>query len=110
MGVPYILWLPADETFCLHAYGSPQCKHPDAGVLGEMLKNERIEPGFIKRVLSAAEAPDIASLNPHAYRAAHAHHEAERRKIEAAQQAEREAAGRRLSAFEVSRISLDDLD
>lgn len=108
-GTPYILWLPADETFCLHAYGSPQAKHGDARVLGECMRRERAEPGFIRRILSASEPcteaalaeDDKAALNER--RAGEAHKQRIYREEQAALRA------RRANQIDVSRINLDDL-
>lgn len=110
MGVPYILWLPADEVFCLHAYGSPQAKHPDASILGLMLKNERAEPGFIRRVLSPAEPCDAASLNPHARALYIKRRAAERASAEAYRAEQAAALLRRASLLDPAKLTLDDLD
>ena len=109
LGTPYILWLPADALFCLHAYGAPQAKHADAGLLGLMLKNERVEPGYIRRVLSAAEPPDRASLNPSAHAAEAARMDAERRRQAARAAETAAAASRRFASLDISRLTLDDL-
>lgn len=108
-GFPYILYLPADDMFCLHHNGAPQCKHGDPRVLGHMLRCERVQPGWIASVLSAAEPPDLAALDPAAQAAQRAAYAREvRRQVDAAAAAQA-AATRRLSAFDISRISLDDL-
>ncbi len=109
LGTPYILFLPADGVFCLHAYGSPQAKHASAALLGLMLQNERAEPGFIRRVLSAVEPPDLASLSPAAHRAETERRAAERRKREAYEAEQAATAARRASALDVSKLTLDDL-
>ena len=109
MGVPYILYLPAEDTFCLHAYGSPQAKHADPAVLAECLRQERAEPGFIRRILSTAEPCDIASLDP-AARAKHAAQRAQEAARAAAYRQEQDAAAkRRMSLLDASRLSLDDI-
>ncbi len=105
-GIPYIVYLPADEAFALIHDGSPQCKHPDARVLGALLAAEREERGFIKRILSASEDCESVILPDRA---------AKRAAFNAKLTAERSArdaeafARRRLQARVPAAISLDDL-
>lgn len=109
MGFPYIIYLPGDGLFCLHAYGSPQAKSPDAALLAECLRQERAEPGFIRRILSTATDVDEASLDPQArQRRASAQRAA---LISAAQTASttRAQLARRASALDPRKLSLDDL-
>lgn len=106
---PYILYLPADDLFCLCAYGSPQAKSANPAVLAACLRAERAEAGFIRRILSSEEPCDVATLAPDA-RARHASlvaQEAARRR-----QAAQEADDRRLrlgSHLDPAKISLDDI-
>lgn len=115
LGVPYILLIPADDVFCLHAYGSPQTTHRDARVLAECLRQERAEPGFIRRMLDATDPPDLATLNP-AERADRrkqqlAFEASMRAAAQAREEAERTAASRLRYTPQkpVSDLSLDDL-
>lgn len=111
MGAPYILYVPASETFCLHAYGSPQATSLDLNVLGAMLRAERAEPGFIRRVLGSEEPCDVATLDP-AARARHAAQQAAeraRQRLEADDNDEARWAARRASMMDPAKISLDDL-
>jgi len=115
MGVPFILYLPADDAFCLHAYGAPQAVHKDPALLAELLRQERAEPGFIRRTLDAAEPPDLATLDPAArlrQRSALAAESARQRQAALDDaEARREAASRLRYAptVPITDISLDDL-
>ncbi len=106
--------MPADGLWCLHHNGRPQTKHADIALLGELCRQERAERGYIERVLSAAEAPDVASLDPEA-RAAHTRlrtaEQARARALADAQAVERAAATQRLryTAPLSTNIDLDDL-
>jgi hypothetical protein len=95
LGVPFIVYVPSDDAFCLHAYGSPQALHSDPRVLAQMIRCERAERGFIRRVLSPAEPCDIATLSPDR-RARYAAHQAQER--------DRQRAARDLA--ESARVSL----
>lgn len=115
LGVPYILLIPADDVFCLHAYGSPQTTHKDARVLAECLRQERAEPGFIQRLLDGREPPDLATLNPaermDRRRAQAAYEASMRAAAQARAEAERTAASRLRYTPQkpLSDLSLDDL-
>ncbi len=111
MGAPYILWLPADELFCLHAYGSPQCKSESAALLGEFLRRERGEPGFTRRALDPALDPETALLPDAALQArqsAAAAAEA-RRRLDAAEADDASWRARRVTLIDPSALSLNDL-
>lgn len=109
MNVPFILYLPADDLYCLHAYGSPQAKSANPAVLAACLRAERAEPGFIRRILDPSEPCTVATLSPDA-RARYASRVAETAALqrEAAETA-REAAYRRAHVIDPARISLDDI-
>jgi|SRR6185312_36390 len=109
LGSPYILYLPADDAFCLHAYGSPQAKHADPRVLGAMLAGERAEPGYIRRVLSPLTDCDTASLAPDDRAARERHRASEAARVRAAEAERAEAARRRAHAIDVSKLDLEDL-
>jgi len=109
LGVPYILYLPADGLFCLHAYGSPQAKHASAAVLGACLVSERAEPGFIRRVLDTSLDCELV-LRDHDTRAAHIQAERDRRDQSLAQSAEAEEArwaARRSALIDPRLVELD---
>ncbi len=114
-GFPFILYLPADDAFCLNCYGAPQAVHKDPALLAELLRQERAEPGFIRRMLSAAEPPDLATLDPAArvrQRSALAAESARQRQAALdSTEARREAAARLryVPAVPLTDISLDDL-
>jgi hypothetical protein len=109
IGVPFILHLPADDLFALHAYGLMLAVHADPRVLGECLRQERAEPGFIRRILDPREDVLAASLDPKGRAVL-----AAQRRMEAAKQADyarsQEAAiERRTSHLNLTAIGLDDL-
>jgi hypothetical protein len=112
MGVPYILYLPADDLFCLHQGGSPQCKSADPALLGYMLRRERQEPGFIARALSPALDPETALLPAPALAARQSALDAQSASTARAREASEDAAWRkrRLQLLDPTAISLDDLD
>lgn len=118
IGTPYILWIPADNLWCLHHNGRPQTKHADIALLGELCRQERAERGYIERVLSAAEPPDVASLDPSAREAHASRLRAEQAKARAhadAQAAAAAKAAQRLRyapaapALDPTSVDLDDL-
>lgn len=65
--VPHVIFTPADNRFALLRDGHLLATHPRVEVLGELMRAERQEPGFIARVLSPAEDPERA-LDDHATR------------------------------------------
>lgn len=111
LGVPFVLYIPSDDTFALHAYGSCQAMHQDPRVLAQMIRCERSEPGFIRRVLSANEPCDVATLGPDVRARYAATQAAERARLR--QQAEETDEDRwrvrRASMIDPAKISLDDL-
>lgn len=110
VGAPFIVYVPSDQTYALHCDGLTWAVHRDPTVLCSMLRCERAERGFIRRVLSATEPCDVASLAPDARAAHEAAQRAEARKRLAYEQAEREAVSRRLNALDASRLTLDFFD
>lgn len=100
LDVPYILCIPADGTFCLHAYGAPQAISSDLSLLGTLMLAERLEPGYTRRVLSSATDPETALLSTpqHADR------------LQTHTNATAAFAQRKLFAYDTSKISLNDLD
>lgn len=111
-GFAYILYLPADDLFCLNANGSPQCKCEDASVLGEMLRRERAEPGFIARALSPALDPETALLPSPALAQRQSALDAQKARSAAEREAlaDAEWRKRRIAAFDPAAITLDDLE
>jgi hypothetical protein len=109
IGVPFLVYSPSEDAFVLHAYGSPQAMHADPRVLAQVMRCERAEAGFIRRILSAQEPCDVATLSPDA-RARYAHTqaaEAARRRLLAQEAAE--TLSRRASHIDPAKLSLDDL-
>lgn len=109
IGVPFILYLPADDAFALHAYGLMLAVSADPAPLAECLRQERAEPGFIRRILDPQTDVQEASLDPQgrlklaSQRRAHA-------LATAAYDAEQTAlAVRRTSLLDLSKINIDDL-
>lgn len=111
LGVPFIIYIPSDDVFCLHAYGSGQAVHADPRVLAQMIRCERAEPGFIRRVLSPEEPCTIATLAPDARARYAATQAAERARLRQQAEDTDEArwAVRRASMIDPAKISLDDL-
>lgn len=116
LGVPFMVAIPSEGTFSLHAYGTCVAVHADPRVLGALMLSERIEPGFIRWVLDSKDPPDLAGLNPlerARQRSALAAESARRRQAALDQaDAEREARSRLryTPQVAVADISLDDLD
>lgn len=109
MGVPFLVYSPSEDAFILHAYGSAQAMHADPRVLGQMIRCERAEAGFIRRVLSAQEPCDIATLSPDV-RARYAATQAQERARLAQQRTDAEDALKaRSRAIDPAKISLDDI-
>lgn len=109
LGVPFLVYSPSEDAFVLHAYGSAQAMHQDPRVLGQMIRCERAEPGFIRRVLSAAEPCDVATLAPDE-RARYAATQSQERRRLAQQREEAEEATRRFAShLDPAKISLDDI-
>jgi len=74
-----------------------------------MLRAERFEPGFIRRVLSSEEPCTVASLNPAERAQAHARTAQETARTMAYRQEQEAAQARRMTQLDASRFSLDDL-
>lgn len=109
IGVPFMVYAPAEDAFVLHAYGSAQAMHSDPLVLAQVMRCERAEAGFIRRILSAQEPCDVATLAPDErarYAATQAH---ERRRLAQQHADASDALQRRARALDVSKISLDDI-
>ena len=109
VGVPFIVYIPSDDAFALHAYGACQCVHEDPRLLAQMLRCERAEKGFIARVLSPLEPCTVAGLSPDE-RARFARHQANvREQQRASREAAEEAARRRANMIDPSCINLDNI-
>lgn len=109
IGVPFILYLPADDAFALHAYGLMLATSPDPGVLAECLRQERAEPGFIRRILDPSHDAAVASLDPVSRRAHDAQRALEAHLQRVAAEERDAAATRRTSQIDVARLDLSDL-
>lgn len=66
VGAPYILWGSSDDIYILHAYGRTVAVHANIALLAACLRNERAEPGWIRRIMDPAEDPYVSTLNPYA--------------------------------------------
>jgi hypothetical protein len=109
VGVPFVVYSPSEDAFVLHAYGSAQAMHKDPRVLAQVMRCERAEAGFIRRILSALEPCDVATLEPDV-RARHAQHraqEAARQRQQAEDLRAAQLARRRVE--DPSKLSLNDL-
>lgn len=107
LGVPFIVYSPSEDAFILHAYGSAQALHRDPCILGQLIRCERAEAGFIRRILSAQEPCDVATLSPDArarYSAARADEAA---RLHRQTQDFAEASRSRTRAIDPARIDLD---
>ncbi len=109
LGVPFLVYSPSEDAFVLHAYGSAQAMHRDANVLGQLIRCERAEAGFIRRVLSSQEPCDVATLAPDARARYAATQASEKRRLALQAEEADEALRRRARAIDVSKISLDDI-
>jgi hypothetical protein len=109
LGVPFIVAIPSDGTFALHAYGSPQAIHADPRVLGACLLAERLEPGYIARILSTEDPATLAALSPAERQRQRAQRAEETARAAAYRREQDEAASRRMSLIDASRVSLDDI-
>ncbi len=111
IGAPYILWSESDSAYVLHAYGRTQAVSPQVQVLAACLRNERAEPGFIRRLLDASEPPDLATLDPHTALRERQHRAALHATAKENDWQREEAARerRRLTPPLATDISLDDL-
>jgi len=109
VGVPYMIFAPAENAFILHLYGGPQAMHADPTVIGHLMRAERLEPGFVRRILSPLTDCETASLAPDDRSAREA------RRAAAAASARQLAAeadharNRRAAVIDVSRLDLEDL-
>lgn len=109
MGVPFIVYIPSDDAFSLHAYGSPQAVHKDVRVLAQVIRCERAEAGFIRRILSPQEPCDVATLGPdRRARYAHAQAAAVARRRQDTEDA-LDARHRFYANLDVTKLSLDDI-
>lgn len=110
-GAPYILYLSADDAYLLRAYGSAQCTHANPAILAACLRNERAEPGFIRRVLDPSYTIEEASLDPAGALASRRHRE--RLNHDAKARSDEADEARRAFKFKrtinVTEFDLDDL-
>lgn len=66
VGYPFITYGLAGKEYYLHSEGFTVAISANNDVIAACLRNERLEPGYCRRILSALEAPDIALLIPEA--------------------------------------------
>lgn len=64
VGYPFITYIMSDNTYALHSQGFTVAVHADAEVMAAMLRNERIEPGYIRRVTDPKVPIDEAAMSP----------------------------------------------
>lgn len=112
IGAPYILYLPAERAYALHAYGFVQATSPRPDPLLACLRAERADPGFIGRCMSAQWDPTHACLDPDVAKDRHA--AAQRLSAELRLRSQDEAAERRRRGSIIQpdplAIDLDELE
>lgn len=109
IAVPFILYLPADDAFALHSYGLMLATSKDPAPLAECLRQERAEPGFIRRILDPREDVIHAALDPAGRKRLDAQRALARHGERIAAEEADQAAERRTRQLNISAITLDDL-
>lgn len=110
-GFPFITFILSDRTYALHSQGRTVAVSPSPDIISACLRNERIEPGYCRRILDPLTPPDVASLSPEA-RLAHARQNALSADQERRYAEEQEAIRRRRftqTHVDVNAVTLDDL-
>lgn len=107
--VPHIIYSASEDGFILRAYGRPMAQHCDPAVLAECLRQERAEPGFIRRILDPREDAFMASLDPASAVSAHARLAADASRARAYREEQDAASVRRARQLNLTKIGLEDL-
>lgn len=107
--VPHIIYSASEDGFILRAYGRPMAQHRDPAVLAECLRQERAEPGFIRRILDPREDAFMAALDPASAAATRTQREADASRARAYREEQEAASTRRVAALNLTKIGLEDL-
>lgn len=109
---PWVTFILTDNAYALHSGGFTVAITPSDEVACFLLRNERIEPGYVRRILDPALPIDIALEPPEDRRAWQAARNAEAA-TQRQQRAEAEDAARRrrtqLQPLDASGMSIEDL-
>jgi hypothetical protein len=84
-------------------------QHRDPAVLAECLRQERAEPGFIRRILDPREDAFLAALDPASAAATRSAREADASRARVYREELDHARNRRAAVIDVSRLDLEDL-
>lgn len=104
-----ILYYPADDCFGLLADGRVMATSADIRLLGECLRQERAQPGFIRRIMDPTFDCFTASLDPAGFARTVAQQRADAARAKLLAEEAAEIARRRRNAIDVRRLDLDDL-
>lgn len=63
-GAPFVTFAMASKEYILHAGGVTVAVSTRPELIAACLRNERIEAGYCRRILSATEPPDVAAMTP----------------------------------------------
>lgn len=63
-GFPFITFILSDNSYALHSQGFTVAVHSDPEVMSALLRNERIEAGYVRRVTDPKIPIDEAAMSP----------------------------------------------
>lgn len=107
--IPHLLYSASEDGFILRAYGRPMAQHRDPTVLAECLRQERAEPGFIRRILDPREDAFMAALDPASAAATRTRLAADASRAREYTESQSREAVRRASQLNLTKIGLEDL-
>lgn len=109
---PWVTYIMTDHAYALHSGGFTVAITPKDEVACWLLRNERIEPGFVRRILDPALPIDVA-LEPPEERRAYQRQQNANAATARAQAAEDDAEARRrrtqLKPLDASSLTIEDL-
>lgn len=109
---PWITFILSDHSYALHSGGFTVAVTPSDEIACWLLRNERIEPGYVRRILDPALPIDVALEPPEDRRAWQAQQNANAASARAQRDADAAAAQRRrtqLQPLDASAMSIEDL-
>lgn len=108
-GAPFLTCSPSDGALYLHSQGRCVAGTLSAPVMCALLLNERLEPGYCRRVCDPACTIEEALRTPQERREAAQRLSAANAEQRQRQQEQDETARRRASQLDYSTLELDDL-
>ena len=109
---PWVTYILSEHAYALHSGGFTVAITPSDDLACYLLRNERIEPGYVRRILDPSLPVDVALQPPEERRAWQAARNAEAATARLQRQEAEDAARRRrtqLKPLDASNLSIEDL-